>query len=84
LALSATQTFRTNLGDKAYDPSPLPKLRWNQQLIGAFIAAAGTGVLIGVYETCWSLLMKAHHATTLEIKGLLALPTIEMEFLQAN
>ena len=66
--LAATQTFRTNLGDKAYDPSPLPKLRWNQQLIGAFIAAAGTGVLIGVYETCWSLLMKAHHATTLDIR----------------
>jgi MFS family permease len=66
--LAATQTFRTNLGDKAYDPSPLPRLQWNQQLIGAFIAAAGTGFLIGVYETCWSLLMKSHHATTLDIR----------------
>ncbi len=66
--LAATQTFRTNLGDKAYDPSPLPRLQWSQQLIGAFIAAAGTGFLIGVYETCWSLLMKAHDATTLDIR----------------
>lgn len=65
---AAAQAMRTNVGDKAYDPSPLPRLQWNVQLTGALIAAAATGLLIGVYETCWSLLMHAHHATTLEIR----------------
>jgi len=59
---------RTNVGDRAFDPTPLPKLQWTSQLTGALIAAAATGLLIGVYETCWSLLMHAHHATTLEIR----------------
>jgi MFS family permease len=66
--VAAAQTMRTNLGDKAYDPTPLPKMQWNRQLAGALIAAAATGLLIGVYETCWSLLLHAHHATTLEIR----------------
>ena len=43
-------------------------MQWNTQLVGALIAAAASGLLIGVYETCWSLLMNAHHATTLEIR----------------
>lgn len=66
--LAAVQTMRTNLGDKAFDPTPLPRMQWNRQLAGALIAAAGTGFLIGVYETCWSLLLHAHHATDLEIR----------------
>ncbi len=66
--LAAVQTMRTNVGDKAYDPTPLPRMQWNTQLVGALIAAAASGLLIGVYETCWSLLMNAHHATTLEIR----------------
>jgi DHA1 family multidrug resistance protein-like MFS transporter len=66
--LAAAQTIRTNVGDKAYDPTPLPRMQWNTQLVGALIAAAASGLLIGVYETCWSLLMNAHHATTLEIR----------------
>ncbi|MGD0055857.1 MAG: MFS transporter [Acidimicrobiales bacterium] len=65
---AAAQAMRTNVGDKAYDPTPLPKLQWNAQVTGALIAAAATGLLIGVYETCWSLLMHAHHATTLQIR----------------
>ena len=65
---AAAQAGRTNVGDRAFDPTPLPKLRWTSQLTGALIAAAATGLLIGVYETCWSLLMHAHHATTLEIR----------------
>ncbi len=65
---AAAQAVRTNVGDRAFDPTPLPKLQWTSQLTGALIAAAATGLLIGVYETCWSLLMHAHHATTLEIR----------------
>ena len=66
--LAALQTMRTNLGDKEYDPSPLPKLQWNRQLIGALVAGASGGLAIGVYEACWSLLMHQHHASTLLIR----------------
>ncbi len=60
--------FHTNLGDAAFDPSPLPPLRWNRPFVGALVAAAALGLAVGVYETCWSLLMHAHHATTLQIR----------------
>jgi DHA1 family multidrug resistance protein-like MFS transporter len=66
--LAALQTMRTNLGDREYDPSPLPKLQWNRQLIGALVAGASGGLAIGVYEACWSLLMHQHHASTLLIR----------------
>ena len=65
---AAVVTFRTNLGDLAYDPSPLPRLRWSPQLVGALVAASASGLAIGVYEACWSLLMHAHHASTLQIR----------------
>jgi len=60
--------YRTNLGDRAYDPTPLPKLQWSPQLTGALVAASASGLVIGVYEACWSLLMHAHHASTLQIR----------------
>lgn len=66
--IAAVQTVRTNLGDKAYDESPLPRLRWNRQLIGALVAGGSVGMVIGVYEACWSLLMRNHHASTLQIR----------------
>lgn len=65
---AAIVTMRTNLGDRAYDPTPLPRMQWNQQLVGALFAACAAGLTIGVYETCWSLLMHAHHASTLQIR----------------
>lgn len=66
--IAAGVTYRTNLGDRAYDPTPLPPLQWNSQLVGALVAAGASGLVIGVYEACWSLLMHAHHASTLQIR----------------
>jgi len=66
--LAAIVTFRTNLGDRVYDPSPLPRLQWSPQLVGALVAASASGLAIGVYEACWSLLMHSHHASTLQIR----------------
>lgn len=66
--VAAVVTFNTNLGDRAYDPTPLPPLQWSPQLIGALFAASASGLGIGVYEACWSLLMHAHHASTLQIR----------------
>ena len=65
---AAVVAWHTNLGDKAYDPSPLPKLQWNRQLTGSLVAATASGLTIGVYEACWSLLMHSHHASTLQIR----------------
>ena len=65
---AAVVAFNTNLGDKAYDPTPLPRMQWSPQLTGALFAAGASGLTIGVYEACWSLLMHSHHATTLEIR----------------
>ena len=59
---------RTDLGDRVFDPTPLPPVRWSRPFVGALIAASAGGFAIGVYDTCWSLLMHAHHATTLEIR----------------
>ncbi len=66
--VAAGVTLTTNLGDQAYDPTPLPPLQWSPQLIGALFAASASGLAIGVYEACWSLLMHAHHASTLQIR----------------
>jgi len=65
---AAVVAVRTDVGDVEYDPTPLPPLRWNRPFAGALVAAAATGLAVGVYETCWSLLMHAHHATTLQIR----------------
>jgi MFS transporter, DHA1 family, multidrug resistance protein len=66
--IAAVVAMRTNLGDRAYDSSPLPPLQWNSQLTGSLFAAVASGITIGVYEACWSLLMHAHHASTLQIR----------------
>jgi DHA1 family multidrug resistance protein-like MFS transporter len=60
--------MKTDLGDREYDATPLPKLQWSSQLIGALVAASVAGLAVGVYEACWSLLMHAHHASTLQIR----------------
>lgn len=65
---AAFVTLKTDLGDVAYDPTPLPTLQWNPQIVGSLIAASASGLTIGVYEACWSLLMHAHHASTLQIR----------------
>ncbi|HEY1762813.1 MAG TPA: MFS transporter [Acidimicrobiales bacterium] len=66
--LAAVVAVRADLGDRAYDPTPLPKLQWSRQLTGALVAASASGIAVGVYEACWSLLMHAHHASTLQIR----------------
>jgi MFS transporter, DHA1 family, multidrug resistance protein len=66
--VAALVTAKTNLGDREYDPTPLPKLQWSRQLTGALVAASAAGMAVGVYEACWSLLMHAHHASTLQIR----------------
>lgn len=65
---AAVAASRTPLGDRAFDPTPLPPIRWSSQLVGALFASATTGMAIGVYETCWSMLLRAHHASLFQIR----------------
>jgi DHA1 family multidrug resistance protein-like MFS transporter len=66
--LASLRAVRADLGDTVVDPTPLPKLQRTPQLYGALVAAISVGLCVGVYETCWSLLMKSHHASTFEIR----------------
>lgn len=38
----------------------LPQM--NRALVGALCSAAAYGLVIGVYESCWTLLLESHHA----------------------
>jgi DHA1 family multidrug resistance protein-like MFS transporter len=66
--VAAFVATRTSLGDVEHDPSPLPKMQWSPQLVGALFAASSTGLVVGVYEACWTLLLHAHDASTLQIR----------------
>lgn len=79
--IAAAQTVRTHLGDAHLDASPLPPLQWTTQVVGALVAAGATGLIVGVYEACWSLLMHAHHASSLQIRlswTMFALPWVAL------
>lgn len=65
---AAAVAARTDLGDREHEDTPLPALQWNRQIIGSLFAASSAGLSIGVYEACWSLLLHAHHASTLQIR----------------
>ncbi|HEY7932149.1 MAG TPA: MFS transporter [Acidimicrobiales bacterium] len=60
--------WRTSLGNEHVTSEPLPKLQWNRQITGTLFAASSLGLIIGVYEACWSLLMHAHGASSLQIR----------------
>jgi len=66
--VSAVVAYNTNLGTHSRSEEKLPPIQWSHQLVGALVGAASVGLVIGVYEACWSLLMRSHHATLLEIR----------------
>ena len=66
--IAAVVAWQTNLGTHVEEAAPLPKLQWHPRFVGALVAAASTGVAIGVYETCWSMLLHAHHASQFQIR----------------
>jgi MFS transporter, DHA1 family, multidrug resistance protein len=53
----------------------------NRALIGALLTAAALGLCIGVYESCWTLLLERHHAHDWQIGlswTLFAVPFVAM------
>lgn len=66
--LAALVARATDLGEPVTEVHALPPIQWSGELIGALVGAAAIGVVVGVYETCWSLLMHADRASTLQIR----------------
>jgi len=57
----------------------LPRL--NRSLVGALCTAGALGLTIGVYESCWTLLLESHHAQDWQIGlswTLFAVPFVAM------
>ena len=48
-------------------PGPLPTITIDGALIGALCIAVAFGLLIGIYESTWTLLMDVRHATQFQI-----------------
>jgi DHA1 family multidrug resistance protein-like MFS transporter len=46
---------------------PLVRVVANRALVGAMVLGITLGVITGIYEACWTLLMQAHGATQLQI-----------------
>lgn len=67
-SVAAFWALRCDLGEREHDPSPLPPMQRTPQIFGSVVAAIASGLCIGVYETCWSLLMSHRGASTLEIR----------------
>ncbi len=47
---------------------PLPPVQMTNQVIGAIVGTAAVGLCVGVYETCWSLLMHTLGASSTQIR----------------
>lgn len=78
---AAVRSTSLDLGESNTSTGPLIRLRWNRQLVGALVAASASGLTVGVYEACWTLLMHAHHASTLQIRlswTMFALPWVAL------
>lgn len=66
--LASLTALRIELGDQQLEHHRMVKVQRTPQLLGALGAAVATGLCVGVYETCWSLLMHHDGASTLEIR----------------
>lgn len=67
-SVAAFWALRCDLGESEADPTPLPPMQRTPQIYGAVVAAVASGLCVGVYEACWSLLMHARGASTLDIR----------------
>ncbi len=43
------------------------RVQLNAAIVGVIVAFFATGLLVGVYESCWTLLLRSRHASTFDI-----------------
>jgi MFS family permease len=75
--IAALIALRSDLGEGVVQHDQMEPVQRTDQFYGAVVGAIAVGLCVGVYEACWSLLMRSHHASTLQIRlswTLFALP----------
>ena len=66
-SIAAVPVLRSTLGPRTQRNEPLPKLTIDARLVGAVCVAASLGLVIGAYESCWTLLMNFKGASSFEL-----------------
>jgi DHA1 family multidrug resistance protein-like MFS transporter len=65
--VAAIPVLRTDLGPRGARDAPLPRLVVDARLVGAVAVAIAFGLVIGVYESCWTLLMHFKGASSFQL-----------------
>ncbi|HEV3212436.1 MAG TPA: MFS transporter [Acidimicrobiales bacterium] len=65
--VAAIPVLRTDLGPRGARGAPLPRLVVDARLVGAVAVAIAFGLVIGVYESCWTLLMHFKGASSFQL-----------------
>jgi DHA1 family multidrug resistance protein-like MFS transporter len=66
-SIAAIPVLRSKLGPRTSRTEPLPRVRVDARLVGAVGIAASLGLVIGAYESCWTLLMHFKGASSFEL-----------------
>src|ERR1019366_7294831 len=66
-SIAAIPVLRSNLGPRTVRNEPLPPVTIDTRLVGAVCVAAALGLVIGAYESCWTLLMHFKHASSFQL-----------------
>lgn len=65
--LAALPVVRSDLGPKTPAGEPLGRLTVDARLVGAAGVAIATGLVVGAYEACWTLLMHFKGASSFQL-----------------
>jgi MFS transporter, DHA1 family, multidrug resistance protein len=66
--IAALPVLRSDLGPRMVDDdAPLPPLTVDARLLGAVAVALSFGLVIGAYESCWTLLMHFRGASSFQL-----------------
>lgn len=65
--LAAAPILRSDLGPQLRADEEMGTLTFDARLVGAIGIAVGFGLIVGAYEACWTLLMHARGASTVQL-----------------
>jgi len=66
-SIASIPVLRSNVGPRTVHDERLPPLTVDTRLVGAVCVAASLGLVIGAYESCWTLLMHFRHASSFQL-----------------
>lgn len=66
--IAAVPVLRSDLGPRTATPgAPLARVTIDRRLLGAMSAAVAIGLVVGAYESCWTLLLHFRHASAFQL-----------------